>query len=118
VEQWRDRAGAISWRHALPALRGPRPDWRKQIPTLAASRERVRLEVAGEPAAMSDLYVLVIKRGEGRYLGRRNVLVEDGQPVLVLAGCRPLGAYQRSRPSTRWVDARCVPAWQHGSSTI
>ena len=61
------------------------------IPTLAALRERLRLEVAGKPSAMSDLYVLVFSRDDGRYLGRRNVLVADGHPVLVPPGCRPLG---------------------------
>ena len=79
------------------------------IPTLAALRERLRLELAGQPSAMSDLYVLVFNAGDGRYLGRRNVLVEDGHPVLVLPG-RPLAAELRSGLSTRGADAGFVPA--------
>jgi hypothetical protein len=56
--------------------------------TFAAVRERLRLEVAGQPSTMSDIHVLVFKRGDGRYLRRRNVLVKDGDWVLALPGCR------------------------------
>lgn len=60
------------------------------LPTLVALRERLRLEVARQPSAMADLHVLVFNCGDGRYLGRLNVVLEDGQPVLALPG-RPPG---------------------------
>ena len=80
------------------------------IPPLAAPYKRGRLEVAGQPSAMSDRYVPVFSRGDGRYLGRRNVLVEDGHPMLVPPGCRPLGGGSGISLNRRRADARFVPA--------
>ena len=37
------------------------------VPTIAALRERLRLEVATHPSGMSDLYVLVFDRVDGRF---------------------------------------------------
>jgi hypothetical protein len=53
------------------------------IPTFAALRERLRPLVRGRPSGLSDLHVLVFDTGDDSYLGRRNVLVWDGEPVLV-----------------------------------
>jgi hypothetical protein len=80
------------------------------LPTVAALRERLRLEVAGHPSGMSDLYVLVFDRGDGRFLGRRSVMVEDGHPVLVPPGVGRWGADQKSCLSAGWANAQFVLA--------
>jgi hypothetical protein len=80
------------------------------IPTVAALRERLRLEVAARPRGVSDLYVLIFERGEGRFLGRRRVLVEDGYPVLVSSGHGHRAADQRSALDSDRAGARLVLA--------
>jgi hypothetical protein len=80
------------------------------ISSLAALLARLRLEVAGRPAGVSDLWVLVFDPDDGRYLGRLNVLVEDGRPLLVRPGCRPLRAGSEAGVNMRLADARLLPA--------
>jgi hypothetical protein len=58
------------------------------LPTLAALYKRLRLAVAARPSGTSDLRVLIFNCGDDRFLGRGDVLVEDGNPVLVMLGCR------------------------------
>lgn len=58
------------------------------IPTLAPLYKRLRLEVAARPLGAPDLCVLIFECGDGRFVGRGDVLVEDGNPVLVLPGRR------------------------------
>jgi hypothetical protein len=52
------------------------------LPSLSALRERLRL-MAGQPVGMSGVYVLVFDVETDRYLGRRDILVDDGELVLV-----------------------------------
>lgn len=80
------------------------------IPTIAALRERLRMEVAARPREVSDLYVLVFDRGDGRFLGRRRVLVEHGHPVLVSPGLGHRAADRRSFLDLDRADARLVLA--------
>ena len=81
------------------------------IPTIAALRERLRLEVATQPSGMSNLYVLVFDRGDDRFLGRCSVMVEDGHPVLVRPNSDGYGTDQRSCSNAGWADdGRCVLA--------
>jgi hypothetical protein len=80
------------------------------IPTVAALRERLRLEVAARPRGVSDLHVLVFERGDGRFLGRRGVLVEDGHPVLVSPGLGHRVADRGSVLDSDRADVRLVLA--------
>ena len=76
------------------------------VPSVVALRERLRLKLAGrQPPGMSDLYVLVFD-DDGRFLGRRDVLVEDGQPVLVPPGV--WGTDQRSCADAGMADVGLV----------
>jgi hypothetical protein len=52
------------------------------LPSFAALHERLRLKLAGQPSGMSNLYVLVFD-DDGRFRGRRDVMVQDGRPLLV-----------------------------------
>lgn len=52
------------------------------LPSLPALRERLRL-MAEEPVGMSGVYVLIFDTETDRYLGRREILVDNGEPVLV-----------------------------------
>jgi hypothetical protein len=60
------------------------------VPTLAALREHLRRLVNGQPPGPAGLYVLVFDSADDRYLGRVDVLVEDGEPVLVRPATGPL----------------------------
>lgn len=39
--------------------------------------------MAEEPVGMSGVYVLIFDTETDRYLGRREILVDNGEPVLV-----------------------------------
>ncbi|HWD73733.1 MAG TPA: hypothetical protein VG371_01255 [Solirubrobacteraceae bacterium] len=58
------------------------------LPGEAALRERLR-QMAGQPGGLSGVYVLVFDTGTDRYLGRCDIVVDDGEPVLVgpAVGC-------------------------------
>jgi hypothetical protein len=89
-------------------LYGPHGLIDANIPTVAALRERLRLEAAGRPSATSDLYVLVFDRADGRFLGRRDVVIEDGYPIVVSPGGSQLRRDHRSRTTPGWADTRCT----------
>lgn len=58
------------------------------IPTWSALHERLRL-MAGQPAVTSGVHVLIFDAGTNRYLGRRDIVLDDGEPMLVnpAVGC-------------------------------
>jgi hypothetical protein len=58
------------------------------LPGEAALRERLR-QMAGQPGGLSGVYVLVFDAATDRYLGRCDIVVDDGEPVLVgpAVGC-------------------------------
>lgn len=58
------------------------------FPTLAALYKRLRREVAARPLGVPNLRVLIFDRRDDRFLARGDVLVEAGNPVLVVFGFR------------------------------
>jgi hypothetical protein len=58
------------------------------LPNLSALHERLR-RMARQPVGMSGVHVLVYDAETDRYLGRRDIIVDNGEPVLVspAVGC-------------------------------
>ncbi|HWE12558.1 MAG TPA: hypothetical protein VG365_03550 [Solirubrobacteraceae bacterium] len=52
------------------------------LPNLSALHERLR-QMNRQPVGMSGVHVLVFDAETDRYLYRRDILVDDGEPVLV-----------------------------------
>jgi hypothetical protein len=52
------------------------------LPSLSALRGRLRL-MAGQQVGMFGVHVLVFDAETDRYLGRRDIVIDDGEPVLV-----------------------------------
>jgi hypothetical protein len=52
------------------------------LPSLSALRERLR-QMAGRPGGLSGAYALAFDRKTDRYMGRCDIFVEDGEPLLV-----------------------------------
>jgi hypothetical protein len=55
------------------------------LPSLSALQERLRL-MARQPLGMSNVHVLMFDDETDRYLGRRDIVVDDGELVLVSSG--------------------------------
>jgi hypothetical protein len=60
------------------------------LPSFLALRERLR-QMARQPAGLSGVYVLVFDTATDRYLGRCDIVVDEGEPVLVgpAIACEP-----------------------------
>jgi hypothetical protein len=52
------------------------------LSSFSALRERLRL-MTRQPVGMSGVHVLVFDAETDRYLGRRDIIIDDGEPVLV-----------------------------------
>jgi hypothetical protein len=55
------------------------------LPGLPALRERLA-QMVRRPGGLSGVFVLVFDTETDRYLGRCDILVDDGKPVLVYGG--------------------------------
>jgi hypothetical protein len=58
------------------------------LPSMSALRERLRL-MARQPLGMSGVHILVFDAETDRYLGRRDIVVDEGELVLVSPAVGP-----------------------------